>query len=161
MQILTDRDVAYDILYGCKQGAEAYMMATIESASPRCREVFHRLHDDCLRSQWRVWELLHRNSEYRVDTAARQEIEDVRQRMEQLRRSRHRQIGAVDGDSRWSGGRWATSEPAYPRQGLGGWDDDGGRTRGYAAVGTRGERETEGTWSYDDARRAQPSTHRY
>ena len=116
MQKLTDRDIAYDILYGCKQGAMVCMDATLESASPHCRDIFHRLHDDHLRDQWRVWQFLHHKGEYRVAAASRQEVESTGQRMERLARS-HRQSrgghgdfapaqGGYGGEAAIAAGRW-------------------------------------------------------
>jgi hypothetical protein len=105
MHQLNDRDMAYDMLYGAKDTATLTMTAIMESASPRCREVFHRIHDDHLQDQWRIYQLLHRKGEYRASQADRQEISGVRQRMEHLRQSHERPSGhqSFNGNS---GGRW-------------------------------------------------------
>jgi hypothetical protein len=158
---LNDRDIAYDLLYGCKSGAQAYMASLLESATPRCREVMHRLHDDCLRDQWRVWQFLHQRSEYRVDEATRQELDAARSRMEHLARShdsgpalagRGAAEGGWGGTGRWEPGRWnAREEDARNREmaPLG---------SGFADAGSDAGRNA---WGYDANRRAQPATHRY
>lgn len=166
MHTLTERDMAYDLLYGAKQCSHGYMAALLEAASPRCREVLHRLQDDCLRDQWRVWQFLHAKNEYRTDEATRQEIEDVRRRMEHLIRSREGQMGREEG-GRWDGGRYAG---AYANR----WEAgriNGGRAAAEgggegARWGQRGEDErgrassNASAWGYEEARR-QPSTARY
>lgn len=105
MQNLTDRDMGYDLLYGTKSGALGYMEAVFESSSPRCREIFHRLHDDELRSQWRIWQFLHQRQEYRTEPAQRQEIEGIRQRMTHLCHTHEIGAGQAVGAG-IEGGRW-------------------------------------------------------
>ena len=110
MQELTDRDIAYDLLYGAKGSALAYMEATIESASPRCRETFHRLHDDCLQDQWKLFQMLHRRNEYRVDQVSQSEVATVHQHMAHLRRT-HEGREQNAGGGRWEDRGW--NEPTY------------------------------------------------
>lgn len=115
MHNLSDRDIAYDLLYGCKSSASLYCQAVLESASPRCREVFHHIHDDGLRSQWKIWRLLHNRNEYRTAPADRREVDGVRQRMEHLAHTHQEAVrpqfagmGGHDVDgARWNEGpRW-------------------------------------------------------
>lgn|GEM_PF-5119511 len=109
MHNLSDRDIAYDLLYGCKSTSQLYMQAVLESASPRCREVFHRIHDDGLRSQWKIWRFLHNRNEYRTDPADRREIEGVRQRMEHLCQTHQDAVRpqfAMAGAREGEGARW-------------------------------------------------------
>ena len=168
MRSLNDRDIAYDLLYGCKQGAQSYMASLLESATPRCREVMHRLHDDCLRDQWRVWQFLHQRNEYRVDEANRQEVDSARSRMEHLARTHDAASGfaARGADGGWGGraeeGRWTAGS-------AGRWNtrEDEGRGRpDYAGVGAGpadgGSQDFgQNAWGVDAGRRAQPATHRY
>jgi hypothetical protein len=150
---MTDRDVAYDILYAEKMGAECYLFGLLEAATPRCREVFHRLHDDCLREQWRVWQFLHERNEYRVSAASRSEIEGVRRRMAELAGNHGAAAPA------WGGSRW---DAAHAEEGYGGsWggrasdrDDYGAARGGRSASGAR-----DAGWGADASR--QPATHRY
>ena len=113
MHQLSDRDMAYDMLYGCKAGATLAMEGLMESASPRCREVFHRIHDEELRCQWQLFELLHRRAEYEPRPADRREVDSVRQRMEQLRRTHAAVAGqqgygqSYNGANRWGERTWS------------------------------------------------------
>ena len=128
MQNLTDRDMGYDILYGTKSSGLAYMEAVLESASPRCREIFHRLHDDCLRSQWHVWQFLHERQEYRIQEAQRQEVDGTRQRMSHLCRTHN--IGAHQtAGAGTETGRWESGSRTPDGNGAGSWSDarEGGR----------------------------------
>lgn len=135
--------MAYDMLCGCKNTATLAMEALMESASSRCREIFHRIHDDELRAQWQLFELLHRKGEYELHPADRRMVESVRQRMEHLRRT-HAQMAAVgasassqqdgsgypssyNGSGRWSERNW--TEPA----GVGAGNPFGGYAAGNVA----------------------------
>lgn len=139
---LSDRDLAYDLLYGCKDAAQGYMLALMEAATPRCRDLFQRLHDDSLRDQWRIWQFLHQRNEYRVDQASRQEVESVRERMQQLTRThsaRMADIGGASwnqrGEANW-GGRMDGGRGDANRMDGGRWDGtrtDGMRWDGRAA----------------------------
>jgi hypothetical protein len=117
MQNLTDRDRAYDILYGTRHAAGLFMEATLESASPNCRHLFHRLHDDSIRDQWRVWQFLHHKGEYRVTEASRNEVNSTLSRMDHLWQT-HRAAGGRGGfepdAGRWDGAA-GSRRPA--------WDD--------------------------------------
>ena len=118
MQNLTERDMAYDILYAAKLAATGLMDATLEAATPACRDIFHRLHDDWMRDQWRVWQFLYHKGEYRVSEAPRAEIEGVRQRLSRLARShgaagRPQAVGAADyAGAAWPAARWDNSREA-------------------------------------------------
>ena len=128
MHTLTERDIAYDMLYGTKSSGMMYMAAMLEAAHPRCRETFHRLHDGAMRTQWSLWQFLHHKGEYRIGSAPHEEIEQVRRRMEHLyqtHRDRHHgqreaAYAGVDGRSwneqrgdprsrGWSDGRWSAA----------------------------------------------------
>lgn len=117
MENLTDRDMAYDILSGTKQAAMLFMEATLESASPACRHLFHRLHDDEMRDQWRIWQFLHSKGEYRVEAASRSEIDGVRRRMDHLCQT-HRIAGAAGRSSYQNAAQGRGAE-----SGRGGWED--------------------------------------
>ena len=117
MENLTDRDMAYDVLYGTKQAAMLFMEATLESASPACRHLFHRLHDDAMRDQWRLWQFLHGKAEYRVEAAGRAEIDGVRRRMEHLWQS-HRGTAAAGRGGYENASRGRAGDSA-----RGGWED--------------------------------------
>lgn len=147
MHTLTERDIAYDMLYGTKSSGMTYMTATLEAAHPRCRETFHRLHEDAMRAQWSLWQFLHHKGEYRVDSAPYDEIEQVRRRMEHLcqthgdqqRGQREAAYAGADsrswneqrGDARsrgWSDGRaqegrWSTSGNGSGSGSYGGTSD--------------------------------------
>ncbi len=129
MHTLTERDIAYDMLYGAKSSAMTYMAAMLEASHPRCRDTFRRMHDGAMRSQWSLWQFLHQKGEYRTHAAQYDEVEQVRRRMEHLQqthRERHqgqqefthagsaegRSWNEPNGDSRsrdWSDGRWSAS----------------------------------------------------
>lgn len=134
MHTLSDRDVAYDLLYGCKSTSHMYMQAVLESANTRCREVFHRIHDDGLRSQWRIWRFLHSRDEYQTETAQRSEVDSVRQRMEHLCqthdavRPQYAATGAREAEGRWEGNR--------PEEGR--WNEGGNLAYSGAARGGYG-----------------------
>ena len=137
MQNLTDRDMGYDMLYGTKSSAMTYMDAVLESANPRCREIFHRLHDDALRSQYKLWQFLHQRQEYRIQQAERQEIDGVHQRMAHLCRTH--EIGAHQAaGTAADGGRWEAENRAPAAYGAGRWTD---------ARNGGGWDEREGRWS--------------
>lgn len=105
MQNFSDRDIAYDLLYTCKAAAAGGVQAVLESAHPRCREIFHRHLDEDLRSQWKIWRFLHNRAEYRVQPAERREIDGIRQRMEHLARS-HQVDGGRAAWNSGDGARW-------------------------------------------------------
>ncbi|HVB10823.1 MAG TPA: spore coat protein, partial [Bacillota bacterium] len=148
MQRLTDRDIAYDLLYGAKSGALAYMEAVLESASPQCRDAFHSLQDEQLRSQWRVWQFLHQHEEYRTEPAERREVEGVHRRMSELCQTHQpTAVGARDeagrGGGYGDGARYESGQEGAFR-GEAGWRSDDRRGRGneagaaggYAGAGT-------------------------
>ncbi len=150
MQNLSDRDIGYDILYGTKSAAMEYMAAVLESSSPRCREIFHRLHDDALRSQWKVWQFLHQRQEYRTAEAHPQEVDGVRQRMAHLCRTHNiggQQPVGVGADTTGfqaegaRGGHGGQGHWGDGREG-GRWDEREGRWSeagaGYGRQGTHG-----------------------
>lgn len=131
MDRITDRDIAYDSLYGCKALATVYMEATMESASNRMRNLFHRLHDDCLEDQWRIWQYLHRKNEYRVDEISAQAMDGMRRRMEHLARTHRERAerGAGGSGGFWQGERsWNES---YPEAGSFRGRDGGSRDVGF------------------------------
>lgn len=134
MQNLSERDIAYDLLDGCKASATTYMQAVLESAAPRCRDTFHRLHDDALRSQWRMWQFLHARKEYRTDAADRQEVESLRHRMEHLWHTHQEaERGPVDG--RYEGWETPASSHWEETRQPSGWQQESGGF-GYAAAGS-------------------------
>jgi hypothetical protein len=81
---ITERDVAYDMLYATKANAELYCHAALESAHHNVYHLFRELEHHTHESQHRIWEYLHRRNEYRVEEAHPRDIEDTRQRMERL-----------------------------------------------------------------------------
>jgi hypothetical protein len=178
--------MAYDMLYGLKSAALHYMEAVLESANARCREIFHRLHDDCLRAQWRVWQLLHERREYRIHEADRREVEDVRQRLIDLCRTHGVAASAAGGmhepepamvgggqGGRWEeSGRWAGETRYGGSAGTGHWQDGGrwearrsgdaaergwAEPRGYGEAGSE-ERPGEGGVRFEPGPNLPPET---
>jgi hypothetical protein len=84
MRGITERDIAYDMLFGSKTASKLYCDASLESAHPNVYHLFRELEHHTHESQHRIWEYLHRRNEYRVEEAHPRDIEEVHQRMERL-----------------------------------------------------------------------------
>ncbi len=110
MQGLTDRDIAYDILFATKQTSSDYCTGALEAASPTAFRMFMQLHDRTQDTHRRVWEFLHQRQEYRVSEAHPEEVRSAQQRMERLRENQMH--GATE---RWEDrGRFAQPTPWGP-----------------------------------------------
>ena len=84
MRGITERDIAYDMLFGSKAATKLYCEASTEAAHQNVYHLFRELEHHTHESQHRIWEYLHRRNEYRVEEAHPRDIEEVRQRMERL-----------------------------------------------------------------------------
>lgn len=129
MQGITERDIAYDMLFGSKQTAHLYNEASLESSHHNVFHMFRELEHHCVENQHRIWEYLHRRNEYRVDEAHPQQIQETHQRMEHLAQDH---LGGVRGSMRGEYPRYGAAAPS----GYGTpWP---GTTGGYATTGNYG-----------------------
>jgi hypothetical protein len=178
MQGITDRDIAYDMLFGCKQTAHGYCQAALEAASPSLYRTFMEMHERAQESHRRIWEYLHRRQEYRVSDAHPQEVQSARDRMERLRddhlrgdaargeapresrpwdRREFEPAGAGSRGGRWGGG-W-NGEPAGGGTQAGAGMAPGG---GYGAGGFGGMGGVSGAaWDRQGERRFEPGERRF
>jgi hypothetical protein len=96
MRGITERDIAYDMLFGSKASAKLYCEASLEAAHQNVYHLFRELEHHAHESQHRIWEYLHRRSEYRVEEAHPRDIEEVPQRMERLAQDHLAAAGGSD-----------------------------------------------------------------
>ena len=133
MRGITERDIAYDMLFGSKAATKLYCEASTEAAHQNVYHLFRELEHHTHESQHRIWEYLHRRNEYRVEEAHPRDIEEVRQRMERLAQDHfgtvstgeygrfpNSTVGAgYSGPSSWSaGGTYGTTGTGYGTTGT-------------------------------------------
>jgi hypothetical protein len=157
---ITERDIAYDMLFGCKAAAELYCTAALEAAHHDVYHMFRELQHHAHETQHRVWEYLHRRNEYRVSEAHPREIEECRQRMERLAQDHLAYAGATarpeygrygGNAGGYGGGQWANTAAGYGNN-ENRWDwnrNEPGRT---SADWSREPARTTGEWSREPAR---------
>ncbi len=157
MRGITERDVAYDMLFGSKTASKLYCEASLESAHQNVYHLFRELEHHTHESQHRIWEYLHRRNEYRVEEAHPRDIEEVRQRMERLAQDHFSSVSTGEygrfpnsavgsGTPSWSsGGTYGTTGTGYGTPGTG--YSTTGTTYGGGTTGYDWGREPRTEWN--------------
>ncbi|MHB8928059.1 MAG: spore coat protein [Bacillota bacterium] len=80
---LDEKTILTDMLMSHKFLVDCYSKATVESADPKLRDLFHQLYTECLRDQDEIFNHLHAHGWYKSPEASAQEVRKAEQRFEQ------------------------------------------------------------------------------
>lgn len=80
---LSEKDILTDMLMTHKYLIDNYNTATVESADPKLRDLFHKLYTECLRDQDEIFNHMNQHGWYKPPEATVQEIQKAEQKFEQ------------------------------------------------------------------------------
>ncbi|MHB0885821.1 MAG: spore coat protein [Bacillota bacterium] len=80
---LQEKDILTDLLMSHKYLIDSYSKATVESADPKLRDLFHKLYTECLRDQDEIYNHMNSHGWYKPPEASVQEVQKAEQKFDQ------------------------------------------------------------------------------
>ena len=79
---LQEKDILTDLLMSHKYLIDSYSKATVESADPKLRDLFHKLYTECLRDQDEIYNHMNSHGWYKPPEASAQEVQKAEQKFD-------------------------------------------------------------------------------